>query len=112
MTQRILEALGLRVFFTYEKYRETFALEDVEVMLDELPFGTFVEIEGEDLVQISRTAESLGLPWEERLPLSYLTLFDRLRQRHGWPFRDATFANFGGIAALSVDALRTEAAGR
>ena len=112
MTQRILEALGFSVFFAYEKYRETFTLEGVEVMLDELPFGTFVEIEGPDLVRIRRTAERLGLPWDERLPLSYLTLFDRLRQRHAWPFRDATFANFAGIAALSTDALRAEAAGR
>ena len=109
MAQRLLEALGFGVFFVYEKYRETFRLDGSEVMLDELPFGTFVEIEGGDLPSIRRVAETLGLTWGERLPLSSLSLFDRLRQRHGWTFRDATFANFSGVPPLPVDELRAAA---
>jgi adenylate cyclase class 2 len=108
-TQRLLEALGYGVFFVYEKYREVFTLEAVEIMLDELPFGVFVEVEGEDLGRIRSIAERLGLPWEERLPLSYLALFERLRRRFAWTFRDATFANFSGIPPLPVEALRAEA---
>lgn len=103
--QRLLEALGYRVVFVYEKYRETFALPEAEVMLDELPFGVFVEIEGADLGRVRQAAENLDLPWEERLPLSYLGLFERLRQRHAWPFRDATFANFSDLASLTRDDL-------
>ena len=112
VTQRLLEALGFGVFFLYEKYRETFTLEGVEVMLDELPFGAFVEIEGPDLGRIRRIAERLGLAWQERLPLSYLALFDRLRQRHAWVFRDATFTNFSGIPTLPPDELRAAAVAR
>jgi adenylate cyclase class 2 len=108
--QRLLEGLGFEVFFVYEKYRETFTLDGAEVMLDELPFGVFVEIEADDLARVHRTAERLGLAWEERLPLSYLALFDRLRQRKAWTFRDATFANFSEIPPLSPEDLKAEAA--
>jgi len=107
--QRLLEALGFGVFFVYEVYRETFTLDDVEIMLDELPFGFFVEVEGDDLGRIRSTAERLALGWETRLPLSYLALFDRLRRRHAWTFRDATFANFSGIPPLSPASLQAVA---
>jgi len=110
--RQILEGLGFEIFFVYEKYRETFTVDGAEVMLDELPFGVFVEVEAGDLPGVRRTAERLGLAWEERLPLSYLALFDRLRQHRAWPFRDATFANFSGIPLLSPDDLRAEAVAR
>ena len=44
--QRVLEELGLHVWFRYEKYREEFAYDDVIVAIDETPVGTFVELEG------------------------------------------------------------------
>src|SRR5215210_4893753 len=42
----ILEALGYRPAVVYEKRRETWRLAAVEVVIDELPFGLFAEIEG------------------------------------------------------------------
>jgi adenylate cyclase class 2 len=107
--QLILEALGFGLFFVYEKYRETFLLDGAQVMLDELPFGPFVEIEGDDVPQLQRTCERLALAWDQRLPLSYTALFDRLRRRHAWPFRDATFANFAGVARLTLEDVRAAA---
>ena len=44
----ILEALGYRAALVYEKRRATWKLNDTEVVLDELPFGLFLEIEGEE----------------------------------------------------------------
>jgi adenylate cyclase class 2 len=44
----ILEALGYRPALVYEKRRSTWLIGGVEVVLDELPFGLFVEIEGEE----------------------------------------------------------------
>lgn len=92
--RRLLEELGLQVVFVYEKYRETFGLDDCEVMLDELPFGSFVEVEGPSLEAVRGVAGHLGFGWNDRLALTYLSLFESLRRRHAWPFRDATFNNF------------------
>ena len=43
----ILRSLGYAPALVYEKRRETWHLEGVEVVIDELPFGLFAEIEGE-----------------------------------------------------------------
>ena len=42
----ILEALGYYPALLYEKRRETWRLGETEVVVDELPFGLFMEIEG------------------------------------------------------------------
>ena len=47
---KIVRELGLTPKVIYEKRRSTWKLRQVEVVIDELPFGTFMEIEG------SRTA--------------------------------------------------------
>jgi adenylate cyclase class 2 len=108
--QQILEALGFGVFFVYEKYRETFLLDGAQVMLDELPFGTFVEVEGDDIGHVQRASARLALAWEERLPLSYTALFENLRRLRAWPFRDATFDNFADVPRLTLDDVRAAAA--
>ena len=45
--KEILKLLGFIPRLIYEKRRETWTLGHVEVVLDELPFGLFMEIEGE-----------------------------------------------------------------
>ncbi|HEV7683545.1 MAG TPA: class IV adenylate cyclase [Pyrinomonadaceae bacterium] len=42
----ILDALGFRPALVYEKRRETWTLGNAEIVIDELPFGLFMEIEG------------------------------------------------------------------
>ena len=42
----ILEALGFTRALVYEKRRETWRLGKIEIVIDELPFGLFMEIEG------------------------------------------------------------------
>lgn len=42
----ILDALGFTAALVYEKRRETWMLGKSEIVLDELPFGLFMEIEG------------------------------------------------------------------
>ena len=42
----ILHALGFTPALVYEKHRETWTLGKAEIVIDELPFGLFMEIEG------------------------------------------------------------------
>ena len=43
----IVAKLGYKLVVVYEKHRKTFHLGECEVVLDELPFGQYMEIEGE-----------------------------------------------------------------
>ena len=105
-----LEALDYQLVVVYEKYRTTYALETSEVskdfgslqaliMLDELPYGNFVEIEGPEAISIHAAADRLGLEWEVVIGKSYLKLFEQLRDKLGFTFRDLTFENFAGLNA-------------
>jgi adenylate cyclase class 2 len=96
--QAILEALGYQISMLYEKYRTTYELEKALVMLDEMPYGTFVEIEGGNTQHIFALAEILGLDKTTNCCESYQALFDRCRASIGFTFRDLTFANFQGVA--------------
>jgi len=96
----LLQALGYKVIFIYEKYRETFTMDQTKVMLDELPFGCFVEIEGPSLLEVEQAAIALGLEWEDRIKSSYLDLFYTLRQHLNLPFADATFDNFASCPTI------------
>jgi adenylate cyclase class 2 len=42
----IVGMLGLRPAVIYEKRRDTWKLRDTEIVIDDLPFGLFMEIEG------------------------------------------------------------------
>ena len=44
--ENIIKSLGFQLGMVYEKRRQTWHLQNVEVCLDELPFGLFMEIEG------------------------------------------------------------------
>ncbi|MBT7070219.1 MAG: class IV adenylate cyclase [Anaerolineae bacterium] len=76
--QRFLEALGYEIFAVYEKYRSTYRLGNLHFMLDELPYGNFFEIEGEDVERIRDIAQQLGLQWDAAVKMGYLGIFRRL----------------------------------
>ena len=85
----ILEALGYRPALVYEKRRETWRVAGAEVVLDELPFGLFVEIEGEEArILEAETLLGLGAAEPEHAPYPELTL------RHGVRRGDAFEARF------------------
>lgn len=90
-----LEALGYQVSVRYDKFRTTYDLGRVEVVLDELPFADFAEIEGPDTAAIQKAATALGLNWETRSIESYLGLFLRLRASAGLTAENLTFEEVG-----------------
>ena len=95
--QRFLEALGYQKQLYYEKYRTTYEWENTFVMLDEMPFGNFVEIEGEGLESIREVAAKLNLDMGRTIPTSYTALFERARTTLNFSFQDLSFANFATI---------------
>ena len=95
-TDLLLQKLGFHAAWIYEKYRTTYALENCEVVLDEMPFGPFIEVEGQpDAIQ--RALLALGLTDALRITTSYSDLFFQLKARLGLSFRDLTFENFRDI---------------
>ena len=74
----ILNAIGFKPSVVYEKRRATWQVGEAEVVVDELPFGLFMEIEGSE-DQIARVESLLGIedlqPEEETYP--------RLTLKHG-----------------------------
>jgi adenylate cyclase class 2 len=74
----ILEALGYQASLVYEKRRATWHVGQTEVVLDELPFGLFVEIEGEEK-DIEEVERLLNLSSAE----AEMSTYPELAERHG-----------------------------
>jgi adenylate cyclase class 2 len=87
---RVLQELGLHVWFRYEKYREEFAHEDVIVAIDETPVGIFVEIEGSEH-GIDAMADALGRSPSDYIRDSYRGVFLRYREEYGLAGPDMVF---------------------
>lgn len=69
----LLGALGYRGTVAYEKERETWHVQEVEVVLDTLTFGHFCELEGPETAIVA-LAERLGLTDAQVEPRGYPTL--------------------------------------
>ena len=115
LARQFIEALGYEIVFIYEKYRTTYSLPnttthtekdlhslEMQIMVDELPYGNFIEIEG-DFVELKPLARSLDLNWDAAIPASYHDLFNRVCQSRNLSFRDLRFENFHGIEINTTD---------
>jgi len=74
----ILRVLGCVPALVYEKRRETWRLREAEIMIDELPFGWFMEIEGseEAISEVERLISIDGLTVET-------ATYPQLTRKHG-----------------------------
>lgn len=111
--RHLLESLGYHVFTSYEKYRQTYKLDQLNITVDEMPFGNFSEIEGPDASSIKEGAKKLHLEWGKRINVSYLNFFLQLKQKFLLPFNELTFANFqnSSLSVLSLDLEYADEAG-
>lgn len=100
----LFQRLGYSPIQVYEKYRETFQWDEVEVVLDELPFGNFIELEGPEPA-IKAAALRLNLDWNRRILSNYLALMAQLKAYHHLPFTDLTFTNFCDLPFSIADIL-------
>ena len=78
----ILETLGFRPAFRYEKYRTSLRLGRLHVDLDETPVGGFLELEGAPRA-IERTALALGYAPRQYLRATYWDLYAADCKRRG-----------------------------
>ncbi len=99
-TDLLLQKIGFHQAWTYEKYRTTYEFQDCEVVLDEMPFGKFIEVEGE-AADIDKVLAKLDLANVPKITASYSDLFFRVKDKMGLKFRDLTFENFKGITVPS-----------
>ena len=70
----ILEKIGWRVWFRYQKYREEFECKDVIIAIDETPIGVFVELEGIEKA-VLRLTHALGRTTDDYIVASYRNLY-------------------------------------
>jgi adenylate cyclase class 2 len=94
--KHILESIGFHKEQIYEKWRETFILNGTTLCIDTLPYGDFLEIEGEKH-DIKTLSVGIGLEWDKRILTNYLQLFEIIRDKLDLPFSDVTFDNFKNI---------------
>ncbi len=97
LMREIIHGLGYTREQVYEKYRETFILNTVEICIDTMPFGDFLEIEGPCEDDILDMAEIIGMDWKKRIRTNYLGIFDLIRKRRNLSFTDLTFENFKSV---------------
>jgi adenylate cyclase class 2 len=74
MLLQILEGIGMRIGFRYQKYRREFTLHGVHVAVDETPIGNYAEIEGSE-DGIRELARNLGIAESHFLRQSYYALY-------------------------------------
>lgn len=85
-----LWAVGLRTTWRYQKRRREYILGGAEVVIDELPFGTYLEIEG-DPEAIDRVALLLGFTPSDYEIVSYRELHEWRCLAAGVPVGDLVF---------------------
>lgn len=78
--ENILDALGFTPALVYEKRRATWRLGNAEIVLDELPFGLFMEIEGPE-AEIRKVERQLAI---KGLRAEHAT-YPQLTRWHGKP---------------------------
>ncbi len=101
--KQFLELLGYVPVVFYEKFRATYELKGVHIMLDELPYGTFVEIEGENIQTLQEIADLLGLNWNEMVKAGYHALFDRVAEKFKLESSDLSFKALESVHVTADD---------
>ena len=88
-TEAIIEKLGYVLAIVYEKHRKAWHLGGAEVVLDELPFGYYMEIEG-SMEEITECEKLLGVAELAPEPRGY----PRLTLKYGKEVKGVMEARF------------------
>lgn len=88
-TEKIIDRLGYHLSVVYEKHRKAWRFGNVEIVLDELPFGVYMEIEGsmKDILTVEKQLGADELEVETRG-------YPRLTAKHGKTINGVVEARF------------------
>ncbi len=78
----ILKSLGFSKEIIFEKKRKNIFKDDITISFDELPFGFFVEFEGESEI-IDRYLNNFNLSGRPRIVRAYLGLWEDYKKTNG-----------------------------
>ncbi len=97
-TIAILQNIGLKVVSEQETKRETWKIDDVEVVLDVWPWlNDYIEIEGKDEDSIKQIAKKLGFSWKDAffgdVMVAYQHQYPKI-VKSGWHLAILTKVNF------------------
>ena len=92
LAEKILSTLGFTQKLIMEKYRTEYELAETVLALDRLPFGDYLEIEG-DKDSIEKVVRMLGLEKQERLVHTYWHLFDDYKKINNLTGENIVFDN-------------------
>jgi adenylate cyclase class 2 len=101
--RQFLEALGFEAVVFYEKFRTTYEINDIHIMLDELPYGEFVEIEGENVEAIHTIANLLELNWNAMIKAGYHALFERVAGKYNLESSQLSFTALNKVKITPDD---------
>lgn len=76
---QLLDSLGYKPVFRYQKFREVWRLRDVEVVLDRTPIGEYFEIEG-PMDTIRTIAAELEMNMDQAIRQTYADLYRQARR--------------------------------
>ena len=86
---RILEEMGLVIWFRYQKYRQEYSVRtgetpegEIHVVLDETPVGVYAEFEGTE-EGVRRVAETMGFDESNFIRESYYSLYEQFCRARG-----------------------------
>ena len=80
--ETILNKLGFTKKWIMEKYREKWEWGSAEIVIDKLPFGNFIEIEGNEK-SILKTIKILRLDLKDGITATYWGLWEEYRRKKG-----------------------------
>ncbi|HCR71106.1 MAG TPA: class IV adenylate cyclase [Anaerolineae bacterium] len=101
--KQLLESLGFTPVVFYEKFRTTYEFNETHIMLDELPYGEFVEIESNDISSIKNVSNLLNLNWNMMVKAGYHALFDRVASGYNLDRWNLSFEALSGVKIKPED---------
>lgn len=77
----ILEKIGLKPILKMQKYRLKWNLDGIRINIDELPFGLYMEIYGNEN-EIQNVMEKLDIENEEKIIGTYWDIYEQYKDKH------------------------------